>query len=105
MKHVPLSAVVTGCVSQSHPNLSLPVLQAALKGGESGNNVPSKAHVSVSQSCPTLGPHGLQPPRLLCPWESPGKKTGAACHALLQGIFPTWGSNPGAHIASGFFTH
>ena len=22
-----------------------------------------------------------------------GKKTGVACHALLQGIFPTWGSN------------
>ena len=26
---------------------------------------------------------------LLCPWDSPGKKTGMGGHALLQGIFPT----------------
>ena len=25
---------------------------------------------------------------------SPGKNTGVGCHALLQGIFPTQGSNP-----------
>ena len=25
---------------------------------------------------------------------SPGKNTGVVCHALLQGIFPTQGSNP-----------
>ena len=42
----------------------------------------------------SLQPHGLQPSRLLCPWDSPGKNTGAGCHALLQGIFPTQGSNP-----------
>ena len=35
-----------------------------------------------------LRPHGLQPARLLCPWVSPGKKTGAGCHALLQGDLP-----------------
>ena len=38
-------------------------------------------------------PHGLQPTRLLNPWNSPGKNTGVGCHALLQGIFPTQGSN------------
>ena len=27
--------------------------------------------------------------------DSPGKNTGVVCHALLQGIFPTQGSNPG----------
>ena len=27
--------------------------------------------------------------------DFPGKITGVGCHALLQGIFPTWGSNPG----------
>ena len=27
--------------------------------------------------------------------DSPGKNTGVSCHALLQGIFPTQGSNPG----------
>ena len=30
---------------------------------------------SVTQSCPTLQPYGLQPSRLLCPWGSPGKNT------------------------------
>ena len=29
------------------------------------------------------------------PWNSPGQNTGVGCHALLQGIFPTQGSNPG----------
>ena len=32
--------------------------------------------------------------RFLCPWRSPDKKTGAGCYFLLQGIFPTQGSNP-----------
>ena len=27
--------------------------------------------------------------------DFPGKNTGVGCHALLQGIFPTQGSNPG----------
>ena len=27
--------------------------------------------------------------------DSPGQKPGGGCHALLQGIFPTQGSNPG----------
>ena len=51
----------------------------------------------VSQSCPTLcnpmdcsllgisSVHG----------HSPSKNTGVGCHALLQGIFPTQGLNPG----------
>ena len=37
----------------------------------------------------------VKPTRLLCPWYSPGKNAGVSCHALLQGIFPTQGSNPG----------
>ena len=32
---------------------------------------------------------------LLPPGDSPGKSTGVGCHFLLQGIFPTQGSNPG----------
>ena len=43
----------------------------------------------------SLQPHGLQPATLLCPWYSPGwLPTGVGCHALLQGIFQTQGSNP-----------
>ena len=33
--------------------------------------------------------------RLLCLWDSAGKSTGVGCHAFLQRIFPTQGSNPG----------
>ena len=42
-----------------------------------------------------LQPHGLQPARLLCSWDSPGKNTGVGCHFLLQGIVPTQELNPG----------
>ena len=42
----------------------------------------------------TLLPYGLQPARLPHPWDSPGKNPGVGCSALLQGIFPTQGSNP-----------
>ena len=35
-----------------------------------------------------------EPTRLLCPWDSPGKKTGVGCYALFQGIFQLQGSNP-----------
>ena len=41
----------------------------------------------------SVRPHGLQPARLLCPWDSPGKNAGVGCHVLLQGIFPTQGQN------------
>ena len=35
------------------------------------------------------------PTRLLCPWAFSRQDAGVGCHALLQGIFPTQGSNPG----------
>ena len=47
------------------------------------------------QVCPTLC-DPLEPTRLLCPWDSPGKNTGVGCHALLQGDLP----NPGIQPAS-----
>ena len=34
----------------------------------------------------SIRPHGLQPSRLLCPRDSPGKNTEVGCHVLLQGI-------------------
>ena len=43
----------------------------------------------------SLQPNGLQPTRFLCPWDFPVKDTGVGCHFLLQGVFPTQGSNPG----------
>ena len=56
----------------------------------------------VTQSCPTLcmnwslsgfSVHG----------DSPSKSTGVECHALLQGIFPTQGLNPGPHCRGIFY--
>ena len=34
----------------------------------------------------SLQPHGLQPARLLCPWDSADKNTGVSCHFLPQGV-------------------
>ena len=55
----------------------------------------SSRSVSCSVVSDSLQPHGLQPTRLLCPWNSPGKNTAVGCCSLLQRIFPTQGSNPG----------
>ena len=41
----------------------------------------------------SLWPKRLQPTRLLCSWDFPGKNTGVGCHAALQGIFLTGGLN------------
>ena len=46
----------------------------------------SESHSVVSDS---LWPHGLY-----SPWNSPGQKPGVGSLSLLQGIFPTQGSNP-----------
>ena len=50
--------------------------------------------VLAAQSCLTLWPHGLQPTRLICAWNSPGKNTKVGGPSLLQGI-PTQGLNLG----------
>ena len=50
--------------------------------------VESISHSIVSNS---LWPHGLQPAKILCPWDFPGKNTGVGSHSLLQGIFSTQG--------------
>ena len=38
--------------------------------------------------------NSLRPQRLYCPWNSQGWNTGVGSLSLLQGIFPTQGSNP-----------
>ena len=58
----------------------------------------------VTQSCPTLQPHGLWPASLLCPGDFPGN-TGVGCHALLQGIFLTQGSNLGLLCCRQILSH
>ena len=44
----------------------------------------SRSVVSDSQQ-----PQGLQPTRLLCPWDFPGSSTGVGCHCLLH--IKAWG--------------
>ena len=59
--------------------------------------------VKWSESCSVMSdsfwPHGLY-----SPWNSLGQNTGMGSLSLLQGIFPTQGSNQVSHIAGGFFT-
>ena len=54
-----------------------------------------KWRVSCLVMSDSLWSHGLQPTRLLCPWDFSGKNTGVGSHSLLQGIFPTQGLNLG----------
>ena len=63
---------------------------------------PTSAHVSsVSDSVgseserSSVVSDSLRPHRLYSPWSSPGQNTGMDSLSLLQGIFPTQGSNPG----------
>ena len=49
--------------------------------------------LSCSVMLDSLWPHGLQPTKFFCPWNSAGKNTGVGSHSLLQGIFLTQGSN------------
>ena len=58
---------------------------------QNDTNQMSVSHSVMSNS---LQPHGMQPTRLLHPWDSPGKNTRRS-HFLLQGIFSTQGPNPG----------
>ena len=39
---------------------------------------------SLSALSNSLWPPGLQPNRLFCPWDFPGKSTGVGCHRLLR---------------------
>ena len=58
-------------------------------------NIYPRVRVSGSHSIVSsfLQAHGLQPTRLLCPWNFPDKNTGVGSYSLLQGIFLTQGSN------------
>ena len=67
--------------------------------GETNNKEIILLKVKVAQLCRVwlfatplvCGHHALPHP----PWDSPGKNIGLGSHSLLQGIFPTQGSNSG----------
>ena len=58
----------------------IPIIQTLMKAKSESRSV-------VSNS--------LRPHVLYSPWNSPGQNTGVGSLSLLQGIFPTQGSNPG----------
>ena len=65
-------------------------------GAGEGQGHFSTACAVRAQSHPTLcAPMDCSPPDSSFHRDSPGKNTGVGCHALLHGIFPTQGSNPG----------
>ena len=65
----------------------LSLTSPAVAGGVSNT---SATKVKVARSSPTLRPHVIY-----SPWDSPHQNIGVGSLSLLQGIFPTQGSNPG----------
>ena len=61
-----------------------------------GRDAPPVVLQSISESeSRSVVSDSLRPHRLSSPWNSPGQNTGVGSLSLLQGIFPTQGSNPG----------
>ena len=81
---------------------SVSFMSPALAGGFFTTEPPGKPlfssvqFSSVAQSCLTLcSPMDCSLPGSSVHRDSPGKNAGVCCHTLLQGIFPTQGSNLG----------
>ena len=75
---------------------ALPSLEFSRQEHWSGLPFPSPVHEnekwkwSHSFVSDSVRPHGLQPTRLLRPWDFPGKSTGVGCHCLLRAR--SWGT-------------
>ena len=75
---------------QTEAHRALPSLGFSRQEHCSGLPLPSPMHESKKWkgSCLVLSDssrrHGLQPTRLLCPWDFPGKSTGVGCPRLLH---------------------
>ena len=88
------SQVIFKEVMYLHVSLGQWIFVIKIWGGGTGNTrrMWKWSHSVVSDS---LRPCGLYPARFFPPWDFVGNSTGVGCHFLLQGIFPTQGSNPG----------
>ena len=85
------SSSVRLCVTpQMAAHQALPSLGLSRQEHWSGLPFPSPMHESGKSKCSrsvmsdSLWPPGLQPTRLLCPWDFPGKSTRVGCHCLLH---------------------
>ena len=92
------------CVSEREESPVSSVLNAGIWRMEVPFTVSKLMCISRSVLPDSLWPRGLQPTRLLCPWDFPDKDSGVHCHFLLQGIFPTQRSNPDLLHCRQFFT-
>ena len=61
--------------------------------------------LSCSVVSSSLQLHGLQPAKLLCPWNFAGKNMGVGCHFLLQEIFLIQGLSHVSCIGRWIFYH
>ena len=52
-----------------------------------------KVKVKLLSRAQLQRPHGLQPARLLHPWDFPGKSTGVGCHCFLPGTHLVFGKS------------
>ena len=94
-------------VTKSQTQLSTALTLALKSAGEGASGSMGQAGKRVCVCVcyhSVMRPYGLQPTRLLHPWNSPGKNTGVGSHFLLQDIFLMQGSNLGPHIAGRSFT-
>ena len=75
--------------------------EVTLRGKESSSYKAGKEKVGMTiftvkwSESHSVMPDSLQPYGLYSPWNSAGQNTGVGSLSLLQGIFPTQGSNPG----------
>ena len=72
------------------------MLQGEIKRSlQTSNNMRRRLLLSLLSHVWHCTTYRLQPVRLPGPWDSLGKSTRVGGHVLLQGVFPTQGSNPG----------
>ena len=64
--------------------------------------VPTKQSVSCSVVSDSATPWTVAP-RLLCPWDSPGKNTGVGCHFPSPGDLPDPGIKTASPMLAGRF--
>ena len=69
--------------------MKLDYLSVSLNQGNQSHRHCESESVSCVRLC---DPTGCNLPRLLHPWNSPGKNSGVGCQFLLQRIFPIQGS-------------
>ena len=89
----PLQSCPTLCDPMGGSPPGSPSLGLSRQDHWSGVPFPSPRHESEKRKgsrsvvSSSYRPNGLQPTRLLRPWDSPGKRTGVGCHRLLRLLY------------------